>query len=64
MQIIASCKTSFQGLPTEIYLYGTQLVMNILGCVVGVVLVRNVILPVVYPLRLVSLFQVRADQYV
>ncbi|ROT76754.1 hypothetical protein C7M84_004653 [Penaeus vannamei] len=31
--------------------------MNIFGCAVGVVLVRNVILPVVYPLRLVSLFQ-------
>lgn len=48
---------SILGLPTEIYLYGTQLVMNIFGCAVGVVLVRNVILPVVFPLRLVSLFQ-------
>ncbi|XP_047501929.1 sodium-coupled monocarboxylate transporter 1-like [Penaeus chinensis] len=48
---------SILGLPTELYLYGTQLVMNILGAVVGVLVVRNLILPIVYPLRLVSIYQ-------
>ncbi|XP_063598194.1 sodium-coupled monocarboxylate transporter 1-like [Penaeus indicus] len=48
---------SILGLPTELYLYGTQLVMNILGAVVGVLVVRNIILPIVYPLRLVSIYQ-------
>ncbi|XP_069970064.1 sodium-coupled monocarboxylate transporter 1 isoform X2 [Penaeus vannamei] len=48
---------SILGLPTELYLYGTQLVMNIFGAVVGVLVVRNVILPIVYPLRLVSIYQ-------
>ncbi|XP_069970128.1 sodium-coupled monocarboxylate transporter 1 isoform X1 [Penaeus vannamei] len=45
------------GLATEVYLYGTQIVTNIFGCALGVLLVRNVILPVVYPLKLVSIYQ-------
>ncbi|XP_063598193.1 sodium-coupled monocarboxylate transporter 1-like [Penaeus indicus] len=49
------------GLATEVYLYGTQIVTNIFGCALGVLLVRNVILPVVYPLKLVSIYQVMSS---
>ncbi|XP_042858819.1 sodium-coupled monocarboxylate transporter 1-like [Penaeus japonicus] len=48
---------SILGLPTEMYLYGTQLVMNIFGAFAGVLVVRNIILPIVYPLKLVSIYQ-------
>nr|XP_027214800.1 sodium-dependent multivitamin transporter-like [Penaeus vannamei] len=45
------------GLPTEMYLYGTQLTTNIIGLIVGVMVVKHVFLPIVYPLKLVSIYE-------
>ncbi|KAK7068725.1 Sodium-coupled monocarboxylate transporter 1, partial [Halocaridina rubra] len=45
---------SLQGNSTEMYLYGTQLWLNVLGCAWGSLVVIFLILPVVYPLNLVS----------
>lgn len=40
------------------YLYGTQLTTNIIGLIVGVMVVKHVFLPIVYPLKLVSIYEV------
>ncbi|XP_064115943.1 sodium-coupled monocarboxylate transporter 1-like [Macrobrachium nipponense] len=48
---------SVQGNSTEMYLYGSQLWMNILGCLWGTFVVMFFTLPVLYPLNLVSMCQ-------
>ncbi|XP_076063469.1 sodium-coupled monocarboxylate transporter 1-like [Oratosquilla oratoria] len=48
---------SILGNATEMYMYGTQLSMSLLGCVWGIIIVSSIILPVLYPLELVSMFQ-------
>ncbi|XP_066960940.1 sodium-coupled monocarboxylate transporter 1-like [Macrobrachium rosenbergii] len=48
---------SIQGNSTEVYLHGTQIWLNLLGCVWGIIIVTFVILPVIYPLNLGSLCQ-------
>lgn len=48
---------SVQGNSTETYLYGTQLWMNLIGNFVGTFFVMFLILPVVYPLNVVSVCQ-------
>ncbi|KAK7027432.1 hypothetical protein SK128_009314 [Halocaridina rubra] len=46
---------SILGLATEMYYYGTQLSLNLVGCFVGIFLVQFIILPVMYPLKIISL---------
>ncbi|XP_042880689.1 sodium-coupled monocarboxylate transporter 1-like [Penaeus japonicus] len=46
---------SVLGNATEIYLYGTQLWVNLLGCIYGAVFVIFVLLPVFYPLCLATM---------
>ncbi|KAG7170661.1 sodium-coupled monocarboxylate transporter 1-like [Homarus americanus] len=48
---------SILGNATEMYFYGTQLVMNLGGCVVGTLVMRNILLPVLYPLNIISMFE-------
>ncbi|XP_047469226.1 sodium-coupled monocarboxylate transporter 1-like [Penaeus chinensis] len=48
---------SILGLPTEMYLYGTQLTTNIIGLTLGVMVVKYVFLPIFYPLKLVSIYE-------
>ncbi|XP_063606817.1 sodium-coupled monocarboxylate transporter 1-like [Penaeus indicus] len=48
---------SILGLPTEMYLYGTQLTTNIIGLILGVIVVKYVFLPIFYPLKLVSIYE-------
>nr|XP_045616868.1 sodium-coupled monocarboxylate transporter 1-like [Procambarus clarkii] len=48
---------SILGNATEMYFYGTQLTMSLFGNIFGVLMIRNVILPVLYPLHLVSIFE-------
>ncbi|KAK8739500.1 hypothetical protein OTU49_003359, partial [Cherax quadricarinatus] len=48
---------SILGNATEVYFYGTQLTMNLIGSIFGVLVLRNVMLPVLYPLKLVSMFE-------
>ncbi|XP_076065335.1 sodium-coupled monocarboxylate transporter 1-like [Oratosquilla oratoria] len=44
------------GLPAEMYAYGTQLWMNVIGTTLGFVFVHVVILVVMYPLRITSVY--------
>ncbi|XP_068202910.1 sodium-coupled monocarboxylate transporter 1-like [Palaemon carinicauda] len=46
---------SILGLPTEMYFYGTQLCINLIGCFFGIFIVQYIILPVLYPLKIISL---------
>lgn len=46
---------SILGLATEVYFHGTQLMLNLIGCFVGIFLVQFIILPVLYPLKIISL---------
>ncbi|XP_069943201.1 sodium-coupled monocarboxylate transporter 1, partial [Cherax quadricarinatus] len=48
---------SILGNATEVYFYGTQLTMSLIGSIFGVLIFRNVILPVLFPLQLVSMFE-------
>ncbi|ROT81102.1 hypothetical protein C7M84_000156 [Penaeus vannamei] len=49
---------SVLGNATEIYLYGTQLWMNLLGCIYGAAFVITVLLPVFYPLGLATMNEI------
>lgn len=42
----------------EMYAYGTQLWLMDLGIVLGLVIVANVFIPIMYPLNMVSLYEV------
>ncbi|XP_069958886.1 sodium-coupled monocarboxylate transporter 1 isoform X3 [Cherax quadricarinatus] len=48
---------SLLGFPTEVYFYGTQLTLNLIGTIFGILVLRNVMLPVLFPLQLVSMFE-------
>ncbi|XP_064116377.1 sodium-coupled monocarboxylate transporter 1-like [Macrobrachium nipponense] len=48
---------SIQGNSTEVYLHGTQIWLNLLGCFWGIIVVMFVILPIFYPLNCGSLCQ-------
>ncbi|XP_068203717.1 sodium-coupled monocarboxylate transporter 2-like [Palaemon carinicauda] len=50
---------SILGLATEMYFYGTQLILSLLGCVYGTFTVQLLILPILYPLKIVS-----ANEYI
>ncbi|XP_066963276.1 sodium-coupled monocarboxylate transporter 1-like [Macrobrachium rosenbergii] len=46
---------SILGLATEMYFYGTQLCINLIGCFLGIFIVQFITLPVLYPLKIISL---------
>ncbi|XP_066939235.1 sodium-coupled monocarboxylate transporter 1-like [Macrobrachium rosenbergii] len=46
---------SILGLATEMYFFGTQLALNLVGFIFGTLVVQYVILPIIYPLKIVSL---------
>ncbi|CAL4169347.1 unnamed protein product, partial [Meganyctiphanes norvegica] len=48
---------SVLGNSTEMYLHGTQLWMNLIGCCWGSLIVAFLILPVLYPLELISMYE-------
>ncbi|XP_076067585.1 sodium-coupled monocarboxylate transporter 1-like [Oratosquilla oratoria] len=48
---------SILGTSTEMYYYGTQLQMSLLGCLWGALIVTKVLLPVIYSLKLVSVYE-------
>ncbi|XP_037785352.1 sodium-coupled monocarboxylate transporter 1-like [Penaeus monodon] len=48
---------SILGNTSEMYYYGSQFWMNLLGVAVGGLLVVLVIIPVIYPLRLISIYE-------
>ncbi|KAK8388214.1 hypothetical protein O3P69_020240 [Scylla paramamosain] len=46
---------SILGNPTEIYLYGTQLTISLLGAIPATIIINKILIPVFYNLNLVSL---------
>lgn len=46
---------SILGNATEMYYFGTQLTVNLLGCVVGTIITQWLILPLIYPLQIISI---------
>ncbi|XP_064093412.1 sodium-coupled monocarboxylate transporter 2-like [Macrobrachium nipponense] len=48
---------SILGNPAEMYYYGSQLWMNCIGTVIGALLVIILLVPVLYPLKLVSIYE-------
>ncbi|XP_068230251.1 sodium-coupled monocarboxylate transporter 2-like [Palaemon carinicauda] len=46
---------SILGLATEMYFFGTQLALNLVGFIFGTLTVQYGILPIIYPLQIVSL---------
>lgn len=48
---------SILGNPAEMYYYGSQLWMNCVGTVIGTLLVLILLVPVLYPLKLVSMYE-------
>lgn len=49
---------SLLGLPVEIYYYGTQIYLGIVGMVIGYTIVAAFIVPVLYPLQITSVYEV------
>lgn len=49
---------SLLGLPVEIYYYGTQIYMGVIGLVIGYTIVAAFIVPVLYPLQITSVYEV------
>ncbi|XP_052689326.1 sodium-coupled monocarboxylate transporter 1-like [Crassostrea angulata] len=48
---------SLLGLPVEIYYYGTQIYMGVIGLVIGYTIVAAFIVPVLYPLQITSVYE-------
>ncbi|CAL4067563.1 unnamed protein product, partial [Meganyctiphanes norvegica] len=48
---------SVLGNSTEIYIHGTQLWMNLIGCFWGSLFVAFFVLPILYPLELISMYE-------
>ncbi|KAK7027439.1 Sodium-coupled monocarboxylate transporter 1 [Halocaridina rubra] len=46
---------SILGLATEMYFYGTQLVLNLFGSLVAALVIQYFVLPIIYPLKIVSI---------
>ena len=46
------------GHPAEMYVHGTQLVIRVLGYVVGIMLSTIIFVPLLYPLKLKTVFEV------
>lgn len=49
---------SLLGTPVEIYYYGTQISMGVIGLAIGYAIVAIFIVPVFYPLKLTSSYEV------
>jgi Na+/proline symporter len=49
---------SLLGLPVEIYYYGTQIYLGIVGMAIGYTIVAVFIVPVLYPLQITSVYEV------
>lgn len=49
---------SLLGLPVEIYFYGTQIYMGVIGLVIGYTIVAAFIVPVLHPLKITSVYEV------
>lgn len=49
---------SLLGLPVEIYFYGTQIYMGVIGLVIGYTIVAAFIVPVLHPLQITSVYEV------
>ncbi|XP_068212874.1 sodium-coupled monocarboxylate transporter 1-like [Palaemon carinicauda] len=49
---------SILGNPSEMYFYGSQLWINCLGTGIGTILAGLLVVPVLYPLKLVSLYEI------
>ncbi|XP_050704574.1 sodium-coupled monocarboxylate transporter 2-like isoform X3 [Eriocheir sinensis] len=54
---------SILGNATEVYLYGTQIAVSLLGCVPGVYVVHKIILPIFYNLKIISLNEYLERRY-
>ncbi|XP_064102937.1 sodium-coupled monocarboxylate transporter 1-like [Macrobrachium nipponense] len=54
---------SILGLATEMYFFGTQLALNLVGFIFGTLVVQYVVLPVIYPLKIVSLNEYISMRY-
>ncbi|XP_050704571.1 sodium-coupled monocarboxylate transporter 1-like [Eriocheir sinensis] len=54
---------SILGNPTEIYFYGTQLTVSLLGCIPGCIVINKIIVPTFYNLELVSLNEYLERRY-
>ncbi|XP_066952744.1 sodium-coupled monocarboxylate transporter 1-like isoform X3 [Macrobrachium rosenbergii] len=48
---------SILGNPSEMYFYGSQLWINCIGTIIGAILAGIFVVPVLYPLKLVSLYE-------
>ncbi|XP_071532402.1 sodium-coupled monocarboxylate transporter 1-like [Panulirus ornatus] len=46
---------SILGTATEVYFFGTQVTTTLLGCIPGCILMRTIVLPIFYELKLVSM---------
>lgn len=53
---------SLLGLPVEIYFYGTQIYMGVIGLVIGYTIVAAFIVPVLHPLQITSVYEVFNNQ--
>lgn len=49
---------SLLGLPVEIYFYGTQIYIGVIGLVIGYTIVAAFIVPVLHPLQITSVYEV------
>lgn len=49
---------SILGNPSEMYFYGSQLWINCFGTIIGAILAGIFVVPVLYPLKLVSLYEI------
>ena len=58
INIIEYFHSLITGSSSEIYFFGSQLTVKILGAFWGVLIYRNLILPVLYPLDILSIYQV------
>ncbi|KAG0713738.1 Sodium-coupled monocarboxylate transporter 1 [Chionoecetes opilio] len=65
ISLLGSIVSSFAviGFPTEIYFYGTQITITLLGSVLGTIVVNQIILPICYNLKLVSLNEYLERRY-
>ncbi|KAG0727796.1 Sodium-dependent multivitamin transporter [Chionoecetes opilio] len=48
---------SILGNSAEMYYYGSQLWMNVIGVTIGTVFIMGIVMPVIYPLKFISIFE-------
>jgi Na+/proline symporter len=47
----------FKGIPNEIYTYGTQMFVTIIGIGIGVLISGEIWIPILYRLKVVSIYE-------